>query len=49
MNGEITGRRSDEEKAAFVFRGLALADLAVAALVYQRALESGKESQSDRD
>jgi ornithine cyclodeaminase/alanine dehydrogenase len=49
VNGDITGRRSDDEKTAFVFRGLALGDLAVAALAYQRALQSGKGSQIDRD
>jgi ornithine cyclodeaminase/alanine dehydrogenase len=41
VNGAIVGRRSDDEKTAFVFRGLALGDLAVAALAYQRALQSG--------
>jgi ornithine cyclodeaminase/alanine dehydrogenase-like protein (mu-crystallin family) len=45
VNGDITGRRSDDEKTAFVFRGLALGDLAVAALAYQRALQSGRGSQ----
>jgi ornithine cyclodeaminase/alanine dehydrogenase len=49
VNGDIPGRRSDDEKTAFVFRGLALGDLAVAALAYQRALQSGKGSQIDRD
>ncbi len=47
VNGEITGRGSDEEKTAFVFRGLALGDLAVTALAYQRALQLGKGSQID--
>jgi hypothetical protein len=49
VNGEITGRRQDDEKTAFVFRGLALGDLAVAALAYQRALQMGKGSQIDGD
>ncbi|MCL4297205.1 MAG: ornithine cyclodeaminase family protein [Anaerolineae bacterium] len=49
VNGDIPGRRSAEEKSAFVFRGLALGDLAVAALAYQRALQSGQGSQFDRD
>jgi ornithine cyclodeaminase/alanine dehydrogenase len=49
VNGDIPGRRSDDEKTAFVFRGLALGDLAVAALAYQRALQLGKGSQIDRD
>jgi ornithine cyclodeaminase/alanine dehydrogenase len=48
VNGEIPGRRSDEEKTAFVFRGLALGDLALAALAYQRARQSGKGSRIDR-
>lgn len=46
VNGDIAGRRSADEKTAFVFRGLALGDLAVAALAYQRALQSDKGSQS---
>jgi ornithine cyclodeaminase/alanine dehydrogenase-like protein (mu-crystallin family) len=41
VNGAVVGRRLDDEKTAFVFRGLALGDLAVAALAYQRALQSG--------
>lgn len=49
VNGDIPGRRSVDEKSAFVFRGLALGDLAVAALAYQRALQSGQGSQFDRD
>jgi ornithine cyclodeaminase/alanine dehydrogenase-like protein (mu-crystallin family) len=47
VNGDITGRRSDGEKTAFVFRGLALGDLALAALAYQRARQSGYGSQID--
>jgi ornithine cyclodeaminase/alanine dehydrogenase-like protein (mu-crystallin family) len=35
VNGAIAGRRSDDETTAFVFRGLGLGDLAVAALAYQ--------------
>jgi ornithine cyclodeaminase/alanine dehydrogenase-like protein (mu-crystallin family) len=49
VNGVLIGRRSDDEKTAFVFRGLALGDLALAALAYQRARQSGKGSQIDRD
>ena len=49
VNGDVAGRRSEEEKTAFVFRGLALGDLAVAALAYQRARQSGKGSQIDRE
>ena len=45
VNGEVAGRRGDEERTAFVFRGLGLGDLALAALAYQHALrgESGIE------
>jgi ornithine cyclodeaminase/alanine dehydrogenase len=48
VNGVVSGRRSDDEKTAFVFRGLALGDLALAALAYQRARQSGSGSQIDR-
>jgi ornithine cyclodeaminase/alanine dehydrogenase len=41
VNGEIEGRRSDDERTAFVFRGLALADLAVAGLALLRAKGDG--------
>lgn len=37
VNGNIAGRCADAERTAFVFRGLALGDLAVAGLAYQRA------------
>jgi ornithine cyclodeaminase/alanine dehydrogenase-like protein (mu-crystallin family) len=49
VNGDIGGRRSDDERTAFVFRGLGLGDLALAALAYQRARQSGKGSPIDRD
>jgi ornithine cyclodeaminase/alanine dehydrogenase-like protein (mu-crystallin family) len=49
VNGEIVGRRSADEKTAFVFRGLALGDLALAILAYQRARQSGKGFRIDRD
>jgi ornithine cyclodeaminase/alanine dehydrogenase len=39
--GEIPGRASGEERSAFVFRGLAVGDLALAALAYQRAKSAG--------
>ncbi|HNP50716.1 MAG TPA: ornithine cyclodeaminase family protein [Nitrosomonas nitrosa] len=39
VNGEVAGRSSDDEKTAFVFRGLALGDLALAGLAYQRACQ----------
>jgi ornithine cyclodeaminase/alanine dehydrogenase len=35
--GDLAGRTSAEEKTAFAFRGLAVGDLAVAGLAYQRA------------
>jgi ornithine cyclodeaminase/alanine dehydrogenase-like protein (mu-crystallin family) len=37
VQGTVPGRGSREERAAFTFRGLALGDLALAALAYQRA------------
>ena len=42
VNGDILARCSKDERTAFVFRGLALGDLAVAALAYQRACELSK-------
>jgi ornithine cyclodeaminase/alanine dehydrogenase len=42
VNGDIEGRQSDSERAAFVFRGLALGDLALAAVAYRRSLGSLK-------
>ena len=39
--GEISGRASGEERSAFVFRGLAVGDLALAALAFQRAKSAG--------
>ena len=38
--GDAAGRCSAGERTAFMFRGLALGDLAVAGLAYQRALVS---------
>ncbi len=40
VTGRITGRRSEEERIAFIFRGLAIGDLALATLVYERALDA---------
>ena len=37
VNGDVEGRRSDEERAAFVFRAVVLGDLALAGLAYQKA------------
>jgi ornithine cyclodeaminase/alanine dehydrogenase-like protein (mu-crystallin family) len=48
VKGDIPGRRSNEEKTAFVFRGLALGDLAVAALAYQRAVQLGRQKISQK-
>jgi ornithine cyclodeaminase/alanine dehydrogenase len=44
VNGDIEGRISDSERTAFVFRGLAIGDLALAGLAYQssRAVRTGK-------
>lgn len=47
VNGDIVGRRSARDTTAFVFRGLALGDLALAVLAYQRARQSGKGSRID--
>ena len=42
VNGDILARCNNDERTAFVFRGLALGDLAVAALAYQRACKLSK-------
>ena len=39
--GDIAGRQGAEERTAFVFRGLAIGDLALAALAYRRAKAAG--------
>ncbi len=36
VDASVAGRRSDDERTAFVFRGLSLGDLALAALAWQR-------------
>lgn len=36
VEGKVTGRQSDGERTAFIFRAVALGDLALATLVYQR-------------
>jgi alanine dehydrogenase len=41
VNGAIEGRRSDEEITIFDSTGLAIQDIAVATLVYERALRDG--------
>jgi ornithine cyclodeaminase/alanine dehydrogenase-like protein (mu-crystallin family) len=40
VTGRITGRQNEEERIAFIFRGLAIGDLALAMLVYERALNA---------
>lgn len=42
VTGKVAGRCADGERTAFVFRGLALGDLAVAGLAYQRACEQSQ-------
>lgn len=42
VKGRIDGRSSDQQRTAFVFRGLALGDLALTSLVIRRATEQGK-------
>lgn len=37
ITGEVAGRTTDADRTAFVFRGLAMGDLALAALGYQKA------------
>ena len=39
--GDLPGRKSPQERTAFVFRGVALGDLAVAGLAYRQARASG--------
>jgi len=39
--GDMPGRKSAQERAAFVFRGLAIGDLALAGLAYRRAIATG--------
>jgi ornithine cyclodeaminase/alanine dehydrogenase-like protein (mu-crystallin family) len=41
VSGDVAGRAGAEERTAFVFRGLAVGDLALAALAYRRAKTSG--------
>ena len=40
VNGDVAGRGAEPERTAFVSRGIGLGDLAVAALVYQRACQA---------
>ena len=41
VNGKTAGRSSPEETTAFVFRGLAIGDLALAGLAWQKAHQAG--------
>lgn len=41
VSGALPGRKSPEERNALVFAGLGLADVAVGAAVYERAVEKG--------
>ncbi|MDP1557813.1 MAG: ornithine cyclodeaminase family protein [Nitrosomonas sp.] len=45
VSGASAGRQNKDERTAFVFRGLALGDLAVAALAYQRASQLSRGRQ----
>jgi ornithine cyclodeaminase/alanine dehydrogenase len=47
VTGGVSGRSSADERTAFVFRGLALGDLALAALCYQRARASAFPSMDE--
>ena len=38
MEGKVAARQSDEERTAFIFRAVALGDLALATLVYQKVV-----------
>jgi ornithine cyclodeaminase/alanine dehydrogenase len=44
VTGDAAGRSTTDERTAFVFRGLALGDLAVAGLAYQRACECSQNA-----
>lgn len=44
VTGAVLPRQTDAERTAFVFRGMALGDLAVAGLAYQRACEQLPDS-----
>lgn len=48
VTDRITGRQNDNERIAFIFRGLAIGDLALAMLVYERALEAKVGSYLER-
>ncbi|MGB5706800.1 MAG: ornithine cyclodeaminase family protein [Arenicellales bacterium] len=41
VSGTVSGRQTPTERTAFVFRAVALGDLALASLVYQKAVSTG--------
>ena len=41
VTGRTSGRANEEDRIAFIFRGLAIGDLALAILAYERARQSG--------
>jgi ornithine cyclodeaminase/alanine dehydrogenase-like protein (mu-crystallin family) len=42
VSGKVSGRESDEERTAFVFRAVVLGDLALSGLALDKARASGK-------
>ncbi|NKB57464.1 MAG: ornithine cyclodeaminase family protein [Alphaproteobacteria bacterium] len=48
VTGRIQGRQNDAERIAFIFRGLAIGDLALAMLVYEHALKAEVDSYLER-
>lgn len=46
--GAQPDRLNDEERTVFAFRGLAMGDLALAALCYTKAVEQGVGQRLDR-
>ncbi len=48
LGERIPARQSETDRIAFIFRGLAIADLALAVLVYKRAVEMGVGEMLER-
>jgi ornithine cyclodeaminase/alanine dehydrogenase len=48
VGGATAGRDHPDERTAFIFRGLALGDLALSALAYQRAVAVGAGIEMER-
>ena len=46
--GRISGRSNKDERTAFIFRGMAIGDLALASLAYEEALAAGLGQQLTR-